>query len=118
MTLAWGNIVIGQEHRHIVSRLSLAKSEADLLQIASQLRHYERPWIVSVEGGRGVHAPSRFSRLFGGIRPTVSDQLVNALQEVQIGFRLQVQRCGAKRRGMQPRPSFRRDHRSAEMAVI
>ncbi len=39
----------------------------------------------------------------------MADQLVDALEEVQVGLRLHVERRGPERRRVEPRPRFRRD---------
>src|SRR5437588_13095834 len=64
---------------------------------------------MGTKGAGGIHAPSRLSGKLRRVRPAVANQLVDALQEMQIGFRIHIERGGTKSWRMQPGPGLRRD---------
>ena len=52
--------------------------------------------VVRIERSGRIESPPRLSRVLGRIRPPVTNELIDALQEVQVGFGLHVERCRAK----------------------
>ncbi len=110
-------VVIGQVDRHVIGRLPLTEDEAEPLEIARQVRHHDPPRVLLVEYPGGVEPPPRIRDPFRGVRPAMADELVDPLQEMQVGLRLHVEGSGPEGRGVQPRPGLRRGHRTAvEMA--
>src|SRR5215469_7454959 len=79
-------VVRGKIDRNVILGLPLAKRVADPLQITRDIGHYDPPWILFVEYRRGVEAPTWVSDALGGVRPAVSDQLINSLKEMPVGF--------------------------------
>ncbi len=97
-------VVIGQVEGDVVCGCALAKQEAGALQIGGHLRHHDPPWVLLVEGARGVEAPAGVTHSFGRIGPAMADQLVASLEKVRVRRSLHVERCRAKDRPMEPGP--------------
>ena len=60
-----------------------------------------------------VKSPARIFEPRRRVAPAVTDQLIDALQEMNIGFGFHIERRRAKNRRMKPRPGFRRSDVSA-----
>ena len=102
-------VVVGQVERDVVGRPALPQEEADALQVPRDIGHDRPPGVPVVEDAGRVEAPSRVRHAVRGVGPAVADQLVDALEEVQVGLRLHVEGRGPERRRVEPRPRFRRD---------
>ena len=110
-------VVDRQVERDVVDRLALAQQEADALQVAREVGHHDPPGVLVVEDAGRVEPPAGIRHAVGGVGPAVADELVDALQEVQVGFGLHVERRGPEDRRVQPGPGLRRDDRPVvEMA--
>ena len=73
--------------------------------------------IVIVEHRGRIESPAGLAGLRRRVGPAVADQLVDAFEKMQVRLGLHVERRGAEHRRMQPRPRFRRSHRTlVEMA--
>ena len=103
-------IVGGQVDRDVVGGLALPQQEADALQVRGDVGHDEPPGVVIVEDGGGVESPAGLAGFGRGIRKAVADELIDALQEMQVGLGLHVEGRGAEDRGVQPGPGLGRRH--------
>ena len=110
-------VIGGEIDGDVVGRLALAQSEADALEILGDVGHDVPPGVVVIENGGGVEAPAGLAGAIGGVGPAMPDELIDALQEVQVGLGFHVERGGAEDRRVQPRPGFGRgDGTVVEMA--
>ena len=107
--------IVGRRvERDVGNRIALAQQEADPLQIARGVRHDRPPRIlVGVRAGRVEHPAGR-ACLRRRVRPAMTDQLVDAGEEVLVRFRLEIDRRGTERGGVQPRPRLGRGDRLVE----
>jgi hypothetical protein len=64
------------------------------------------PGVVVVEDCGGVKGPAGFSGLRGGVGPAVADDLVDADEEVEVGFGFHVEGRGAEDGGVEPCEGF------------
>ena len=106
----------GQVEGHVVSRLALAQQETDALQVGGDIRHHQPPGVVMIEYRGRVEAPAGLAGLGRRVGPAMAHELIDALQEVEVGLGLHIERRGAEDRRMQPGPCFRRgDGAAVEM---
>src|ERR1043166_6483896 len=99
-------IIIREIECYIICRLSLAHHKADPLEILRHVGHDDPPGILFIEDARGIEAPPWIFNTGRRIWPTVSNQLIDALKEMDISFSFYVQWCCSKHRGVQPGPRF------------
>ena len=104
-------VVVRQVERDVVRRPALAQQEAHPLQVARDVGHHDPPRVLVVEDAGRVEAPAGVGHAVGRVGPAVADELVDALEEVQVGLRLHVERRRPERRRVQPGPRLRRDDR-------
>ena len=105
-------IVVRQVERDVVRRLALAQQEAHALHVAGDVGHHDPPGVLLVVDAGGVEPPAGVRNAVGGVRPSVADELVDALEEVQVRLRLQVERSRHEHRRVQPGPRLGRDDRA------
>ena len=110
-------VVVRQVERDVVPGLTLTQDEAHPLQVAGEIGHGDPPRVLFVVGARRVEAPARILDALRGVRPAMTDELVDSLEEMEVGLHLQVERSRAKHRRVKPCPGFRRrDGATVEVA--
>src|ERR1700733_16297896 len=75
------------------------------------------PGIMVIEDSGGIKRPAWLADLGRGIRPAVTNDLIDANQKMKIHLRLHIQRCRAKRWGVKPGERLCRCYVLAEQMV-
>src|SRR5687767_9960124 len=110
-------IIIRQVQRYVVSGLALTQHEADALKILSHVRHDDPPGILFVEDTGCIKAPTWIFDSRCRVRPTMANQLIDALKKMDVRLSFNIEWRGAEGRGVEPGPGFGRSDRSTvEMA--
>src|SRR5947207_7022652 len=88
-------VMIRQIERQVVCRFTLSQQEAEPLQIARPIRHYDPPGILLVVNTGRIKAPAGILDPFRCVGPAMPNQLINALQKMSIGLGLEIERGSA-----------------------
>ena len=87
-------VAVRQVEGHVVGGSALPHEETHPLQVERHVRHHDPPRVLLVVDARRIKTPARIVDTFRRVGPAVTDQLVDALQEVQVCFGFDVQwRC-------------------------
>ena len=91
----------------VVGGGAFAEHGAGALDVAGDGGHAgSEPGVFVVDDGGGVEAGAGVREGIGGVGPAVADDLVDAVDEVDVGFAFEVDGCGAEGGGVQPGEGF------------